>query len=141
MKAGLVAALFFPAVLFGQQSGALPGAVKLEIRSADSLRVLDVRVNVDRGLFGSLGVLRPAPGTVDCAGKGCVATTPAVLVLTPYKGEGRVTTAETGSELEVTVISIESPERRLLARGQSVSFDRTARGELRIRAARITTPF
>lgn len=137
MKAVLAAALLFPALLSGQQSGAMAGAVKLEIRSADSLRVLGVRVNVDGGLFGSIGVLRPASGTIECT-EGCVATTPSVLVLTPYDGEGHVATADPASELEVTVISLDSPERRLLARGQSISFDRTASGELRIRAARIT---
>jgi hypothetical protein len=141
MKAGLLVALLLPAVLFGQQADALPGAVRLEIRSADSLRVLDVRVEVSRGLFGSLGVLRPAAGRVECAGRGCVATTPAELTLTPYDGAGRLASRDTLADLLVTVISLDSPERRVVARGPTVTFDRTGSGDLRIRAARIATQF
>jgi hypothetical protein len=136
-RAFLVLFSLCPAILLSQQTGSIPGAARLEIRSADSLRVVDVRVDVGRGLFESIGVMRPAAGTVDCRGRGCVATTPAILNLTPYNGAGTLTASDSSSEIHVTVISLESPEHRLVATGPVVSFERTDRGALRIRAARV----
>ena len=128
-----------PTILLAQQTGSIPGAARLEIRSADSLRVVNVRVDVGRGLFESVGVLRPAAGSIECAGRGCVATTPAILNLTPYNGAGTLTASDSSAEIHVTVISVDAPEQRLVASGPVVSFERTDRGALRIRAARISS--
>ncbi len=138
MRVGLAVAFLFPGSLLAQQMGTVPGGAKVEIRSADSLRVIEVRVNVGGGLFDRLGVLRPAPGRVDCARNECTATTPAELSLTGHSGEVRIAARDSLAQLEITVISLQSPVRRLVARGNWVSFDRSDRGNLIIRAAEIS---
>lgn len=141
MKVCLAVILLIPSVLAGQQSATLPGAATVEIRSTDTSRVLTVAVDVQVGLFGSLGVLRPAPGEVHCGQTGCTATTPAVLELAPGVGQGRLSVPDTSAELEITVIAMTTTQRRLLARGHTISFSRTDRGELRIIAPRIDMRF
>jgi hypothetical protein len=140
MKAALAVAALVPSLLFAQQTASIPGAVRVEIRSADTTRVVNVKVEVGGGLFESIGVLRPAPGTVHCEGRdGCMVTTPSELTLTPYNGTGRVTAIHPTATLHVTVISTANPERRLVASGPQVTFERTGRGELTVRAERATT--
>lgn len=136
VKAVLVFLLLIPAVVGGQQTVSLRGPVSLEIRSADTMRVLRVSVDVQRRLFGSLGVLKPAPGEVRCGPTGCVATTPAILELAAGPGDGHLSVADSDSELEITIVAANTRGRRAVARGRRLSFTRDASGELRIGAPR-----
>lgn len=133
---GLV--LLSPSLLIAQQSAGLAGPVTLEIRSADSSRVTSVDVRIEGPLFGSLGVLRPAPGEIRCA-TGCIATTPAVLVLTQHRGQGRISVPTHGAELEVSVVDSANSKLRMIARGHSITFTRREQGELRVSAPSIRT--
>jgi hypothetical protein len=141
MKVCLSLLLLIPAALAGQQRAAIPGEVVLEIRSADATRALDVLVEVNGGLFGSLGVLQPASGQVHCGPSVCTATTPAVLTLTVQQGEGHLSVPNLSPEIEVTIVAAETPQRRIVARGQSLSFHRDERGQLHIRAPQIQSRF
>jgi len=141
MKVGLGLFLLIPAALAGQQRAALPGEVVLEIRSVDPTRLLEVVIDVRGGLFGGLGVLRPAPGQVHCGPSGCTATTPAVLTLRVQQGEGHLSVPDLSPEMEVTIVAVDTPQRRLVARGQSVAFNRDERGQLHIRAGHIDSRF
>jgi hypothetical protein len=117
------------------------GPVRLEIRSADPDRVLRVRIDVDGRVFGSLGVLRPSSGTVQCGKTSCTVTTPAVLTLTPEAGEARISAVVGSPELEVTVVFLDEPESRYLAHGHSLWFSRDSVGQLSIRAHGLSTRF
>jgi hypothetical protein len=141
MKFLIALVLLIPSLLVAQQSAALAGPVTLEIRSADSSRVSNVDVRIEGRLFGSLGVLLPAPGKVSCGPTGCVATTPALLELTRYPGEGRISVATSGAELEVSVVDSANPKSRMIARGHSITFTRTDQGELKLSAPSIRTLF
>ena len=141
MKACAMVFLVLPSLLAAQERAAVSGPVTLEIRSTDTLRVASVAINVEGRLFGSLGVLRPAPGQVHCGATGCVATTPAVLKLTVAPGQARVSVPDGAPELEVTVKSPDGRTRHLVAYGHTLSFARAAGGTLTVHASRLTTRF
>ena len=141
MKACAIALLLLPSLLAGQERAAVSGPVTLEIRSTDTLRVASVAIDVEGALFGSLGVLRPAPGQIHCGSTGCVATTPAVLELTVGSGEARVSVPAGAPELEVTVKAPDGLTRHLVAYGHTLSFAREAGGTLTVHASRLTTRF
>lgn len=129
--------LLAPAALAAQQRATFTSAVTMEIRSRNQAAASEVSVRVEGDLFASLGVLRPAPGRVDCAGSGCAATTPAILELTDRPGHGRLTTAESAPELEVTVIQAGRPNERVVAVGHEISFARDSTGRLTVLAPRM----
>jgi hypothetical protein len=135
------AVLLLPSLLIAQERAELTGPVSLAIRSTDTMRVANVAINVEGRLFGSLGVLRPAPGRVHCGSTGCVATTPVILELTVGPGEGRVSVPEDAPELEVTVSTPGGPARYVVAYGRTLSFARKAGGALTVLAPRLTTRF
>jgi hypothetical protein len=141
MKGYLTVLLVIPSILAAQQQVAFSPPVTMEIRSVDSTRASEVSIGVEGGLFGSLGVLRPAPGRVHCGPSGCTATTPAVLELTESLGKGRVSVSTASPELQVTVIQAGRPERRIVAFGHTVSFTRDSTGQLVITAPRMVTRF
>ena len=141
MKACVIALLVLPSLLAAQDRAAVSDPVTLEIRSTDTLRVASVAINVEGGLFGSLGVLRPSPGHIHCEATGCVATTPAVLELTVAPGEGRLSVPDGAPELEVTVKAPDGLTRHLVAYGHTLSFARGAGGTLTVHASRMTTRF
>jgi hypothetical protein len=141
MKAFAIVLLILPSLLATQEPAALSGPVTLEIRSTDTLRVASVAINLEGRLFGSLGVLRPAPGKIYCATMGCVATTPAILELTVAPGEARMSVPDGAPELEVTVRAPDGLTRHLVAYGHTLSFARDAGGTLTVHGSRMTTRF
>ena len=142
MRFTLAALLLVPSLLVSQQTADLSGPVTVEIRSADTLRVLNVKVDLHGSLFGAIGVLRPAFGTVDCGPDGCLATTPAMLELTTGAGAASLSVPEGSPEIDVTVIDGASRQRRVVAYGHVLSFTRSAPGgALTFSAARATNRF
>lgn len=141
MKLFMAVLLVVPAALAGQQHATLSHPVTMEIRSLDSTRVSRVSIDVAGSVFQSVGVLRPAPGLVECGPSGCVATTPAVLELSTRPGEGKVGVSTDLPELAVTVMETDRPERRIVAFGHTVSFARDRTGRLVVSAPRMLTRF
>ena len=133
--------LLFPAALMSQQTTALDLPVTVEIRSADSSRVLNVQFNHYGSLFQSIGVLRPANGEVNCGPDGCVATTPAVVTFRLGVGEATLRVPESSAEMEVTLLVEGEPSRRLTARGRTMTFSRSEGGQLILRAPSVNTRF
>lgn len=136
----LASLLLIPSIALGQQTVTLADPVVLEVRSADSVKVLQVGIRLGGHLFKSVGVLRPASGTVHMSGPGGVATTPATMELSDSQGRVSLTAPTTGPELEVVVRSGSEPPR-LFARGHSVTFIRDVDGQLRVQSTRLETKF
>ena len=142
MRIALTVLLLVPSLLLSQQTADLSGAVTVEIRSADTLRVLNVKVDLHGNLFDAIGVLRPASGTVECGPDGCVVTTPTLLELTTGTGGASLSVPEGSPEIEVTVLDGTSRLRRVVAHGRVISFTRSdAGGALTFSASRMTNRF
>lgn len=141
MRLRLASLLLIPSVAFSQRTVTVADPVTLEVRSTDSAQVLHVDINLRGHLFSSVGVLRPASGTVHMSGPGGVATTPAVMKLSHSPGHVSLTAPATGPELEVTVRSGTASQRLLLARGHSITFNREEDGRLRVAATQLRTRF
>jgi hypothetical protein len=139
MKLSLLFVLLIPSTVAAQQSRTLSGPVSIEIRSTDTTRVSRVSIDVPTGLFGSVGVPRPAPGEVQCGPSGCIATTPAVLELALGRGEGQLTVPETSPELEITLAPHDAAQSRITSWGRTISVGRNELGHISIRATRIET--
>lgn len=133
--------LLFPAALMSQQTTALQLPITVEIRSADTSRVLSVHFNHYGSLFQGIGVLRPANGEVNCGPDGCIATTPAFVELTLGVGEATLRVPESSAEMEITLRVAGEPAYRATARGRTMTFSRALGGELILRAPSISTRF
>jgi hypothetical protein len=125
MTRSLLALVCIPALAAAQQDVTLSRPVTMEIRSLDSHRVSRVSIEVRGKLFDGVGVLGAASGQVHCGPAACIATTPAVLELSAGDGEG----------------TLSRSDRSLIAYGHRITFARDSRGQLVVRAPRLTTRF
>ena len=141
MTRSLLALVCIPALAAAQQDVTLSRPVTMEIHSLDSSRVSRVSIEVRGKLFDGVGVLGAASGQVHCGPAACVATTPAVLELSAGNGEGTLSVPADVAELAVTVREPGRSDRSLIAYGHRITFARDSRGQLVVRAPRLTTRF
>lgn len=141
MTRSLLTLLCIPALAAAQQDVTLSRPVTMEIRSLDSNRVSRVSIDVRGKLFESVGVLGTASGQVHCGPSTCIATTPALLELSAGSGEGTLSVPADVAELAVTVRETGRSDRSLIVYGHTITFARDGRGQLVVRAPRLTTRF
>lgn len=133
--------LLIPSLALGQRAQVLSDSVRLEMRSVDAAHVLQVDIALAGGLLRRVGVLRPAPGIIEMKGPRGDATTPAVLDLGTAPGELILTVSTGGPELEIVIMSRTEADRRWIARGHSIRFNREHDGRLVVSASRVETRF
>jgi hypothetical protein len=124
-------ALLVPAVLASQQTSTTDSG-RVEIRSGDAQRVATATLSFEGALFHGIGVLRPAPGTVNCGPEGCRATTPAVMDISRSAGTVRITVPLDGPPIEVAFWPTKGSA--VTAMGHTIYVERDAGGALRVRA-------